>query len=72
MNQRPLMTILAVSLLLGGISSAKTVWADETSIYPPWSHGHNNPSVGKGVNVTVPDVDNLPDLHGNMSHPELV
>lgn len=72
MKQRSLTTILAAALLLGGAASNHSAWADDTSIYPPWSHGHNNPSIGKGVDVTVPDVDNLPDLHGNMSHPDLV
>ena len=43
-----------------------------SEIYPPWSHGRNNPSLDKGVDVTVPDVDNLPDLHGNLTHPRLV
>ena len=41
-------------------------------IYPPWSSGANNPVPVKGLEFTVPEVDNLPDLHGNPIDPGLV
>lgn len=41
-------------------------------IYPPWSGGANNPVTEKGLEFTVPEVDNLPDLHGNPIDPGLV
>ena len=34
-------------------------------VYPPWSHGTNNPALKKGLEFTVPEVDNLPDFHGD-------
>ncbi|MHB1678066.1 MAG: substrate-binding domain-containing protein [Sulfuriferula sp.] len=42
------------------------------SVYPPWSHGANNPVADKGLEFTVHQVDNLPDLHGNPIQPSLV
>jgi ABC-type molybdate transport system substrate-binding protein len=41
-------------------------------VFPPWSHGKNNPATNKGVDVTVPEVNDLPDFHGSMDNPELV
>lgn len=46
--------------------------AESKSVYPPWSHGANNPVSEKGLEFTVPEVDNLPDLHGNPIEPHLV
>lgn len=39
---------------------------------PPWSKGANNPATNKGYEFHVPDVDNIPDLHGNPADPKLV
>src|ERR1700728_220943 len=38
---------------------------------PPWSGGKNNPAADKGYEFQVPDVDNLPDLHGNPDNAKL-
>ena len=69
----------ALSLLVLGISAQSiagytpALAADqEQQFYPPWSHGANNPSLVKGLEFTVPEVDNLPDLHGNLTDPSLV
>ncbi|MDE3174256.1 MAG: substrate-binding domain-containing protein [Gemmatimonadota bacterium] len=42
------------------------------AVYPPWSHGENNPALDKGLEFTVPEVDNLPDFHGSLTDPRLV
>ncbi len=42
------------------------------SVFPPWSRGTNNPALDKGYIFQVPDVDNVPDLHGNASQSLLV
>ncbi len=42
------------------------------AVYPPWSHGENNPALDKGLEFTVPEVDNLPDFHGSLTDPQLV
>jgi ABC-type molybdate transport system substrate-binding protein len=39
---------------------------------PPWSKGKNNPAADKGAVFQVPDVDNVPDLHGNPEGAKLV
>ena len=41
-------------------------------VYPPWQHGANNDVVNRGLEFTVPEVDNLPDFHGNPTDPKLV
>jgi ABC-type molybdate transport system substrate-binding protein len=42
------------------------------ALYPPWQHGANNDSVERGLDFTVPEIDNLPDFHGNPIDPKLV
>ncbi len=39
---------------------------------PPWSKGANDPATDKGHVFQVPDVDNIPDLHGNPAGADLV
>jgi ABC-type molybdate transport system substrate-binding protein len=39
---------------------------------PPWSKGANNPAAQTGYTFHVPDVDNVPDLHGNPADAKLV
>jgi ABC-type molybdate transport system substrate-binding protein len=39
---------------------------------PPWSKGENNPATDKGYVFQVPDIDNVPDLHGNPEGAKLV
>ena len=39
---------------------------------PPWSRGANDPAVSKGYVFQVPDIDNVPDLHGNPADAKLV
>ncbi|HEX3377967.1 MAG TPA: substrate-binding domain-containing protein [Candidatus Acidoferrales bacterium] len=39
---------------------------------PPWSKGENNPAADKGYEFQVPDIDNVPDLHGNPDGAKLV
>ena len=39
---------------------------------PPWSQGRNAPAAQTGYVFHVPDVDNVPDLHGNPCNARLV
>ena len=39
---------------------------------PPWSKGRNAPAADKGFIFQVPDIDNVPDLHGNPEGAALV
>ncbi len=54
------------SILLLGLSTGAA------QQMPPWSQGKNNPAADKGFVFQVNDVDNVPDLHGNPNHAQLV
>lgn len=54
------------ALLLGGVA------ASNGQTMPPWSKGENSPADQKGYIFRVPDVDNVPDLHGNPAGARLV
>ncbi len=41
-------------------------------LFPPWSHGSNDPATYKGLSFTVPEVDDMADFHGNLNDPKLV
>jgi ABC-type molybdate transport system substrate-binding protein len=59
----PLLALL-LAPALGAQGQAQTT--------PPWSKGANDPATDKGYVFQVPDVDNIPDLHGNPAGAELV
>jgi len=40
--------------------------------FPPWSGGANNPAAYKGYVFEVPQINNVPDLHGNPCDARLV
>ena len=50
-------------LLLAGAAGAQT--APPADVFPPWSHGENNDVEVRGLDFTVPEIDNLPDFHGD-------
>jgi ABC-type molybdate transport system substrate-binding protein len=41
-------------------------------VFPPWQHGANNDALDRGLEFTVPEVDDLADFHGDISNPKLV
>jgi molybdate transport system substrate-binding protein len=43
----------------------------QESVFPPWQHGANNDAIDRGLGFTVPEVDNLADLHGDLDAPKL-
>ena len=53
------------------MTSAAFAADDASRVYPPWSGGKNNPVTERGLEFTVPEVDNLPDFHGNPINPKL-
>jgi ABC-type molybdate transport system substrate-binding protein len=61
MNARSLAAL--VLLLPLGMAAQQT---------PPWSKGANDPALDQGLVFHVPDVDNVPDIHGNPQDPKLV
>lgn len=60
------LTLFVVSLCL---SFCPCNFAQST---PPWSKGRNAPAEDKGFIFSVPDIDNVPDLHGNPEGAKLV
>jgi hypothetical protein len=61
-----LLRTLAAALMLAGAVAASA------QAVPPWSKGANDPAAQKGYLFHVPDVDNVPDLHGNPCDAKLV
>ncbi|MHB1579352.1 MAG: substrate-binding domain-containing protein [Acidithiobacillus ferrooxidans] len=43
----------------------------KSQVFPPWQNGANNPATSKGLDFTIPEVDNLPDFHGSIDNPKL-
>ena len=73
--------LAAVMCVLGALGlgaaqagTGKPVSAPKYSetLYPPWSHGANNPALQKGLEFTIPEVDSMPDFHGSVNDPRLV
>jgi len=61
--------LFAVSALA---ADAAKVPVYPSNVYPPWQKGANNDVTDRGVDFTVPEVDNLPDFHGNPFDAKLV
>lgn len=53
-----------------GLSVAAGAFAQQAM--PPWSGGRNDPASAKGFVFHVPDIDNVPDLHGDPIGAKLV
>lgn len=60
---KALVALLTLSISLG-------VYAQQMT--PPWSGGRNDPAPSKGFAFPVPDIDNVPDLHGDPIDAKLV
>ncbi|WP_104519042.1 molybdate ABC transporter substrate-binding protein, partial [Rhodopila globiformis] len=45
---------------------------DPAAVFPPWQHGENNDAINRGLAFTVPEIDVLADMHGNLTDPKLV
>ena len=67
-EERPVMRQLALIIFLF-VFSLSVFWDHSYAekIDPPWL----NPPSG-GINFTVPGIDNIPDLHGEIGNPDLV
>ena len=44
----------------------------DEKVFPPWQHGANNDATNRGLEFTVPEVDDLADFHGDITDPKLV
>jgi molybdate transport system substrate-binding protein len=57
-----------IAVLVG--LTASSAGADD--IFPPWQHGENSDTVDRGLEFTVPQIDDLADFHGSLNDPKLV
>ena len=71
-------TVLA-AMAADGAQAANSGWQDQVQppryrgeIFPPWQGGANNPALNKGLEFTVPEINDLPDFHGDLHDPKLV
>ena len=82
MNSHRITALVVVFFALGGagLGAARAAAAGKPvtpplyneTLYPPWSHGANNPALQKGLDFTIPEVDSMPDFHGSIDDPKLV
>ncbi len=42
------------------------------AVFPPWQHGANSDAADRGLEFTIPQVDDLADFHGDLTDPKLV
>lgn len=71
MRKTAFATGLAAALLLPLAAHAQEP-VQHNSIFPPWQQGENNDAAQRGLSFMVPEVDDLADFHGAVSHPKLV
>jgi ABC-type molybdate transport system substrate-binding protein len=72
-------SLIAIAMLLPTLSAASedAKGRSELSryrreVFPPWQKGENNDALNRGIEFTVPEVDNLADFHGDITDPKLV
>ncbi|GAB3040758.1 MULTISPECIES: substrate-binding domain-containing protein [Oleiagrimonas] len=75
--RRAVTLVLAVFAAAAGIAPATAAaqTAQQTmplGVFPPWQDGRNNDSIQRGLEFTIPQVDNLADFHGNPGTARLV
>jgi ABC-type molybdate transport system substrate-binding protein len=63
---------IAIATLAATLFSSALMAQNKPKPTPPWSNGANDPAANKGYSFQVPDVDNVPDLHGNPVDAKLV
>ncbi len=66
---------MAAALLCLGSARAETACKApqyREEIFPPWQHGANNDALKRGLEFTVPEVDDMADFHGDLTDPKLV
>jgi molybdate transport system substrate-binding protein len=68
MSSSPVVQLCAVAVcLIATVFAQDSPEAKGTRVWPPWS-----PPPANGLNFTIPQIDNVPDLHGDIVDPQLV
>ena len=71
--KRALLAGAALALVAGpAAAEACKPPAYEENVFPPWQHGANNDALNRGLEFTVPEVDDIADFHGDLTDPKLV
>ena len=77
---RWLLGVVVLAAMAAGVAqAANSGWQGQVpppsyrgEIFPPWQGGANNPALNKGLEFTVPEINDLPDFHGDLHDPKLV
>ena len=70
---RLFLVLLSAALTAPALASnAAQVPRYPPNVYPPWEKGADSDVPRRGLEFTVPDVDNLPDFHGDPINAKLV
>ncbi|MBN9511521.1 MAG: substrate-binding domain-containing protein [Alphaproteobacteria bacterium] len=68
--------LVALLLGLGSMPAlaqpARPAANDIGGVFPPWQHGANSDVRDRGLEFTVPQIDDLADFHGDIADPKLV
>jgi molybdate transport system substrate-binding protein len=66
--------LLAAPFLVAALSAGAFAAQFEldAGVFPPWQNGQNNDATNRGLEFTVPQVDDLADFHGDLTDPKLV
>jgi ABC-type molybdate transport system substrate-binding protein len=72
-------SLIAIAMLLPALSAASEdvkgrseAARYQREVFPPWQKGENNDALNRGLEFTVPEIDNLADFHGDITDPKLV
>src|SRR6201998_862906 len=71
--------LIAIAMLLPTLSAASEEVKGRSEaaryqreVFPPWQKGENNDALNRGLEFTVPEIDNLADFPGDIPDPKLV
>jgi ABC-type molybdate transport system substrate-binding protein len=70
--KRWLLGILAAWATVVAQAPASAEQSKGNQIFPPWQGGANNDAQYKGLEFTVPQIDDLADFHGDLTNPKLI
>jgi molybdate transport system substrate-binding protein len=72
-------SLIAIAIVLPTLSAASDGWKGQAEsphyqgdVFPPWQKGENNDAQNRGLEFTVPEVDDLADFHGDITDPKLI
>jgi ABC-type molybdate transport system substrate-binding protein len=63
--------LMAPALAQNTVATARAPQYRE-QVFPPWQHGENDDVTNRGLDFTVPEVDDLADFHGDPTDAKLV